>query len=148
MEILFTKSNYPASKLIMGVTGEPVSHCAIRYSNFVLHSNFTGFNITNLGEFQKHSTIVLRAEAGHPGVCSTILELLNRNLGKGYDWKAFFWLGIRLLAKKLGLPFWKVPLKEIAGLNICTEFVASVVLRDTTELLTPYQLYQKLQKKV
>ena len=147
METLFTRSSYPASKLIMAVTGEPMSHCAIKYGNLVLHCNFTGFQIERYDDFLKHSIIVGTRKAGHSVPCSDILEVIRVNLGRRYDWKAFFYLGIRQILKSLGLPSPKVELTGISGLYICTEFVYSVTIGKPDTLLTPYQLYMQLDTK-
>ena len=143
MEILFTTTEYPTSKLIRKLTGEDVSHCAIKVGEFVIHSNFFGVIIEPYFKFVKTNKILYSVQM--PTDQRTLRLALIRNYGKMYDYGAFFYIGFRLLFPKL-LP--KKNLWQNTGMFICTEFITDTLDQEEDSMITPYQLYLRLKYRI
>lgn len=143
MEVLFTYSNLIGSKWIREITGEPVSHCAIRCGPLVLQSSYNGVQLTSYKDFNNHNEIVYTVP-----VISTnhqFIQIYRKYRGRSYDYGALFFLAIRYFCAKIGI---KLPYKNLwqdSGCYLCTEFVTSAVLGKADSLITPYQLYLKLK---
>lgn len=156
MKVLFTKSNKIGSRLIRAVTGEDISHCAITVleDTHVLHSSTSGVTLLPIEEFISTNDVVRQIEL--PSLMTSEedeiyndINIINKYLGKPYDYMAFIYLGIRLSLRFLGISTPKVNLFNISGMFICTELVDEVVDigEYNKELLTPGQLYDILEKK-
>lgn len=138
--VLFTRNNLISSKLIRAITKEEVSHCAILLTNgYVVHSAINGSVITNLSDFRKSNTIVLNVP-----IPANLPITVDFARSKRYDWKAFLYLGLRLVLRKIGIRLPKKNLWQTNGMYLCTELVSKVVLNIETEL-TPMGLYYKLR---
>ena len=139
MEILFTTTTSVLSNLIRRITKEPVSHCAIKIGEFVVHSNLLGVRIDPYSKFIKKSKVVFQLSATtNNGLVHKTLEKYH---GRPYDFFALLFLGLRYIFPKL-MP--KQNLWETTGMFICTEFITQVVDGKEDHLITPYQLYLKL----
>ena len=143
MQILFTyKPNNLFSKLIRDITKEPVSHTAIRVGEFVIHSNFRGVNIEPYTRFSASNKIAYSVDmVADP---NKIRNTLDKYWKKWYDVPALFYIGLRYLFPKL-MP--KANLWNSSDMFICTEFVTQVVDAKADSLITPYQLYLRLENK-
>lgn len=140
MQILFTRNDRWGSKLIRAVTGETVSHVAIRISRFVIHSRLIdgGVTIDFYREFMRNNTVVYTI----PWEISIKQIDRDRYAGKSYDFGAFLYLGLRKL-----FPFLpKANLWQSTGMYMCTEFVTDVLGGTEDSLVTPGQLYEKLRR--
>ena len=141
MEILFTKNTSPLSYLIRKITKEPVSHCAIRIGEFVIHSNLFGVSIVPYIVFAKKNTIV--NTIFQMTVPLHVTRTLAKCWGKRYDMGALFYLGLRFLLPRL-VP--KQNLWQSSGMFLCTEFVTYILTEQENSLITPYQLYKLLNE--
>jgi hypothetical protein len=138
MRILFTRSNSLLSRLIRKVTGEPVSHCALECSGWVIHSNLRGLHVELPQTFLRKSEIVYSVEI--PYDMGLVMHALSKYEGKGYDIGALLYLGLRSL-----LPFLpKKNLWQSTGLFLCTEWVTQVLSGREDHMITPYGLYKRL----
>lgn len=142
MKIIFTKSNYIASKIIRNVTKEDVSHVAIQNAGFVIHSNFTGCRIDVIQDFLQHSDIVHSVEIPYNReLLHSALQLVGSH--KSYDFGGMFYLWLRAY-----LPFLpKKNLWQSSSMYLCTEFLTEVLYGKQDSMITPYQLYLKLKEK-
>lgn len=139
MEIIFTKNNTVLSRLIRYLTKEPVSHCAIRDTDYIIHSNLLGINISRLEDF--HSEVLYSVEIPYdPEKLATSVEKYE---GRMYDFGALLYLGLRCIFK--GLP--KQNLWQCSGMFLCTEWVTQVLDGKEVSDITPYQLYLELKEK-
>ena len=141
MQILFTTSRSPISWLIRRITGEPVSHCAIQVGSFVVHSNFFGVHIEPISVFLEKSRVVFSVEIASNH--QKLMKSLSTNWHHPYDFGALLYLGLRYLCPLLP----KANLWQSSGMFMCTEWVTTVILGKQDSLLTPYQLYLRLNKK-
>lgn len=140
MNILFTKNNSVVSKLICGITKEPISHCAIQVGRFVIQSNFRGVHVVGLDSFIKHNNIEFFISVAFDK--EKLLTSLEKHLGHWYDT-----LGLLYLALKYLFPF--LPKKNLwqnSGMYLCTEFVTDILFEKPDSMITPYQLYLKLKE--
>lgn len=138
-EILFTTTSTPGSVLIRKITGEPVSHCAIRFDDLVVHAAIGGVQVNSYEKFAAEHVIALRVSLSEGDIQKTAPYLGDR-----YDYGALLFLGVRYILKSIGLPTPKVNLWQSANMYICTEFVTSDILNKEDTTITPYQLYLKL----
>ncbi len=149
MIILFTTSNYPTSWLIRKLTKEDCSHCALYLPavNKIIHMNFLGFRVESPQDFTKHNRILHHVDI--PKYKDLPLEYFKDKYGKSkYDIKALLFAGIRVLCKKAGISLPKVNLWQTTGMFMCTEFVTDVLTGGQEDsLVTPHQLYEKLNNK-
>jgi hypothetical protein len=149
MNILFTRSNTWMSKIIREVTGEPVSHCAIRAEGFVIHVNLLGLQIEKTEDFYKTNQLIYHVELGDGRIGSRhagLTFLLEKISGKGrmaYDIGALLYLGARYI-----LPFLpKKNLWQCTGMYLCTELITEILDNKEDSMITPYKLYLKLANK-
>lgn len=141
LEILFTTTTGLFSRLIRKVTKEPVSHCAIRVNEFVIHSTFlTGVTVVPFSVFSKNNEIRYRHKLNAFSYIK-LRRMLYKYYGRYYDYGAFLYIGLRYLFPKFTK---KHNLWQCTGMFLCTEFVTNVIWRKEDSMLTPYKLYQKL----
>ena len=141
MDILFTTSKYPTSWLIRKITGDDCSHCAIRFKNLILHSDFMGVRIIPERDFLKKN-IVLHTLKGVNSDMG-IFSILHKYSGKRYDFGGLLYLGLRYL-----LPFLpKANIWQTSGMFLCTEFITEVINGQEDSLITPHRLYERLKEK-
>lgn len=136
-KILFTRGNNPASWIICKVTGEPVSHCAVQWNQWVIQANFLGVHIELLSTFQKSSQIIDSIEV--PEDSTRLMDSLAQSEGAWYDFLGMFYLGLKCILPWLP----KKNLWHTSGMFMCTGWVTDV-LGDEDDMITPYQLYTKL----
>jgi hypothetical protein len=142
MQIIFTKSNRIASKLIRNVTKEDCSHVALSNAGFVIHSNFTGCRIDTLQDFLKHSDIVHSVEISYDR------EILHRALTKVGEHSSYDFGGMAYLWLRSYLPFLpKKNLWQSSGLYLCTEFISEVVENKQDSMITPYKFYLRMKER-
>lgn len=138
MDIIFTRNNTILSRLIRKVTGEPVSHCALDFAGWIIHSNLYGARVDLPQEFDKHNDIVYRVTV--PFDLDKLVHTLVGSTGSRYDFGALLYAGLRCV-----LPFLpKQNLWQCTGMFLCTEFVTSILYNTEDSEITPYQLYQRL----
>ncbi len=142
MEILFTTTDFISSELIREVTGEPVSHCAIKYNDFVIHSNFKGVVIEPYSYFLEKNEIKYKIDI--PDNLSRLKHITDLYYGKLYDFGALFYLGFRLILPDL---FPKKNLWQATGMFLCTEFITEFIDEKEDSLITPYKLYLRLKEE-
>jgi hypothetical protein len=145
MQILFSKNTKPLSQLIMAVTHEPVSHCAVQVGEFIIHSTVFGPEIRTLQYFSERNTIVYTVDV--PLSDSEAMQLITHTDAAGYDYPALLYLGMRYAARKLGVSLPRANLWKLSGMYICTELVTKLLFGTADAMITPYQLYQKLRSK-
>ena len=145
MQIIFTKSNKIGSKLIRWGLDEPVSHVAIRYDDYVVHSRGGGVEVQKLSEFLKHSEVVYSTKVAK-NVPRLFRLLLNTNKSR-YDFGALLYLTVRTLCGKIGISLPKKNLWQTSGMFLCTEWVTSYLEGKEDSMITPYNLYKKLENK-
>jgi hypothetical protein len=141
MRILFTKSRYPLSKVILAVTKEPVSHCAISYGPWVIHSNLRGVHVELCTSFEKTSEIVFSVPVRDNWPAT--LRALSTSEFRPYDIGALLYLGLRYLCPWLP----KKNLWQSSGMFLCTEWVTAVLDGTPDSMITPYGLYLRLKEK-
>lgn len=135
VQLLFTSSETPGSYLIRKVTGEPVSHCALRVDDYVVSAEIKGVIVQPYSVFKANHDIKFILP-----VITTQTEL-DKHFGKPYDYLGLLFLGIRYSFPKL-MP--KQNLWQLSGMFMCTELVSNIVTRETDSMVTPYKLYLKL----
>lgn len=147
MKILFTKSDKLLSKIIRDVLEEPISHVALQFGNFVVHSNLIGLHIEWAPNFIKHSEIV-HTMAPIEDNLSELLKLdnlLSKYEFSFYDFGALLFMGVSFtLRKYLKVPLPKSNLWQSTGMFLCTEWVTKYLHDKENSMITPYQLYQNL----
>lgn len=142
MNILFTTSDRWFSKLIQKLTGEPVSHVAIQAKGVVVHSSLLGVDFVSLEEFKARSAIVHSIPI--PSDYQRLWLLYAKHKNAWYDFGALFYLALRCLFPSL-VP--KQNLWQATGMFLCTEWVTTYLNHTEDNLLTPYNLYLRLQKE-
>jgi hypothetical protein len=141
VKILFAKTELAASKIIMRLTGEDCSHCAVGWGDYVIHSDFLGVRSISLEQFLQSHTIVHALE--FPDEVSQLLATFAKYDRSLYDFGAFFYVGLRLIFPALP----KKNLWRTSGMFLCTEWVETVLGLDLDPMMTPYKLYLQLQEK-
>lgn len=138
MQILFTTSDSLLSKLIRRQAGEPVSHCAIEFGGWVIHSNLRGVNVEPLSAFASRNEIVYTADI--PFDLDKFMATLGKCWGAGYDLGGLLYLGVRSIFPWLpNRNLW-----QCNGMFLCVEFITEVLYGREESTLTPYQLYLRL----
>lgn len=158
MEILFTsRLAMPVSKLIMDVTGEPVSHTVIRNGNFVYQSSFAGVEQVRANDFLSDYTVVYSlspydpSDLSDPRLNEDLVERLIERVvdlrGTLYDFPGLLYLGLKYsLFSTFNFAIPKKNLWQLSGMYICTEFVEDVIDIKSDSMITPYKLYLKLKE--
>lgn len=151
MEILFTRRpSMPVSKLIMEVTGESVSHAAIRNGNFIYQSSFTGVEQVKATDFLADYTVVYSLKPfseslNEAALVERLVERMVELRGTLYDFPGLLYLALRYsLSSLFDIP--KKNLWQISGMYICTEFVEDIIDIKSDPMITPYKLYLKLKE--
>ncbi len=140
MRILFTKSDSILSKVIRAVTKEPVSHCAIECSGWIIHSNLYGVHVELPQNFLNHSEIMYSVEI--PFDPNKVMATLAKDEFKFWDIGAALYIGLRCW-----LPFLpKKNLWQSSDMYLCTEWVMDALEEVPDPMITPYQLYLKLKE--
>lgn len=144
----------PASKLIMELTGESVSHTVIRNGNFVYQSSFSGVEQVRTNDFLSKYTVgfslcpsVYGRYRLNDDLVERLIERVVKLRGTPYDFPSLLYLGLRYSlfnAFKISIP--KKNLWQVSGLFLCTEFVEDVIGINTDSMITPYKLYLKLKE--
>lgn len=148
MKILFTAGTSSLSKWIRSATREPVSHCALQFGHFVVHSNLAGIHLEWSANFRRANAVVLqltRVEAKDEDDLTNLGKLLETVEFSFYDVGALFFIALSLLLRKLGLPLPKSNLWQSAGMYLCTEWVGRFIDSADYSMITPLQLYEKLK---
>lgn len=148
MSILFTRSNSLASRLICGVLDEPVSHVCFLVENAIIHSNFLGTHVDFKQRFLKENQVIYRVEIEQDfSVLQQRLEELLQSYSS-YDFSAFFYFGWRAILKKyLGIPFPLQNKLNTPKAYLCTEFATMILNKREHGIISPYQLYLKLEEE-
>ena len=158
MEILFTsRPAMPVSKLIMDVTGEPVSHTVIRNGDFVYQSSFAGVEQVRANDFLSDYTVVYSlspydpSDLSDPRLNEDLVERLIERVvdlrGTLYDFPGLLYLGLKYsLFNTFNLDIPKKNLWQLSGMYICTEFVEDIVDIKSDSMITPFKLYLKLKE--
>lgn len=147
MNILWTRSNLPLSKLICKVTNEPVSHVALSYHGIIIHADFLGVRFSEESSFRSSHEVVFEMKIEGENNETKILELLKKYHGRRYDFGALLFLGFSLLLRhycKIPLP--KSNLWQSSGMFICTEWVSRFVGEKADSMITPYGLFLRLRQ--
>lgn len=140
MQILFTRNNSILSRLIRFLTGEGVSHCAVRSGPLVIHSNLYGPHIESYEHFNKKSTVVYSVDVEFSE--ERLYQLLGRYESSTYDFAGLIYLGIRCM-----FPFLpKANLWQHTGMYLCTEWVQEILGTEIDSSITPYKLYRSLKE--
>ena len=115
MRLIWTKSNAPLSVLIRAITGQDCSHFAlVLYEKspgpIVFESNLLGTHPKFYQTFLKHCSVVHEKIFDLPQETEDkIMDLIVKKYdGLGYDFGGVFYLGWRILIKRL----FKFPLPE------------------------------------
>ena len=145
MEILFTTSDKPMSKLIRWATGECCSHTAIRLGDLVIHSDSHGVNGVHIDDFLEENRIIHVVTYNMPA--TEVLSKMDSLKDHWYDVGALLFCGVMLFCRKaLGLRKWpKQNLWQASGMYMCTEFVTEVINNEADALITPHQLYERIK---
>jgi len=144
MLVLFTRNSSLLSRLITGITGEDVSHCALCIGDYVIHINLLGLQVQHVVDFSNQN-IVIDAVPLRREILSTdrLLEGLVGNGRMGYDYLGLLYLGLRYLIPAL-IP--KQNLWQVSGMFLCTELVTHLLEGREASLLTPGQLAMYLKE--
>lgn len=139
MIILFTRNNTVLSRIIRGITGEEVSHCAICISDYVIHINLLGLQVQHVVDFSQNNIVVdsIPIHGPAPADIAELLEKLVGNGRMGYDYLGLLYLGLRYLLPGL-VP--KQNLWQVSGMFLCTEFVTNFLDGREASTTTPGQL--------
>jgi hypothetical protein len=147
MNLLFTRNKKLGSRLIRLITGDDVSHVAIEYWGMVYHMTAKGYMIQTLRKFVIHNEIVHVKYLNISPI--TLNERLDAAAEKhhGYDYFALIWLGVLLTAHRLTgyvitRNHWQKP-----WLDLCTEFVTSMIGQSADSIITPGALWRTIKDK-
>lgn len=152
MDTLFTiKPGAPLSKMILKLTGDPVSHTAIHHQGYVYHSNYKGVNRVPLKEFTDEYIIKLCLRPTDERFDDMMVSRLIRRFpllgGTLYDIPALAYMGARFFLKDVfGISIPKKNLWQVSGMYLCTEFVTDITSEEVDSELTPYQLFGKMKQ--
>lgn len=138
MQVLFTRSTSILSRIIRYLTAEPVSHCAIRFEELVIHCNLLGVQIAPYREFAEKCEIIYSVEA-HKELY-LVFDLAYKYWEAKYDLGGLLYLGLRCLCPWLP----KANLWQNTGMFLCTEFITEFLEGEEDHMTTPYQLYKRL----
>lgn len=157
LKIVWSYSHNPLSVIIKWLTGEPVSHVAVIFMNhIVMHSNLLGVHITGIGSFNKKSKILYEHEIpmSDQRLKPIMFEMINSYDGMSYDWKVFFYMGLRLLLYRL----FGVSMPKKSSINskngiLCTEIARLLPIPELQnklngmdiQIMTPYMLYKVIK---
>jgi len=145
MKVLYTRSKKrKLSKAIMWMTGEDVSHVALQYGKWVIHSNHRGLNVEYIESFKKASTIVRAVEI--PREEEHLFALLSEHEHSSYDLAGLVYFGFYIAMQCIGLRTAAFNLWGSRGKYTCVEWVSFFVLGKEHGLLTPHQFYLKLKE--
>jgi hypothetical protein len=131
------------SGVIVAVTKEPVSHCALLVCDtLVIHSTVGGVQIDHISRFLEHSVIIYEVPIAISD--KEALAVLDKYAQYRYDIPAMLWIGMSLMARRVlpGLVS-KRNLMEVSGMFICTELLTAA-LGEVDSMITPFQLYLRL----
>lgn len=128
--------------MIIGLTKEPASHCAIKIGPWVVHSTLLGPEIRTYKSFIKKTEIVFRApvEIDEDKVIGLITRLDHRL----YDYAALLYLALRYVFRWLP----KANLWNTSGMYLCTELVTELLYEKADPMITPYGVYKKIQRQL
>lgn len=151
MEVLFT--SHPGSFVsdaIQNLTGESVSHTAIRHYNNVYHSSYKGVNKESYnkfcGENKIYYALAPTTDEYNDAVVSRLIANFSKEKGSFYDLPALAYMTLRYILKdSLGIEIPKKNLWQLSGMYMCTEFVTGIVDREVDSTITPYKLYLKMK---
>lgn len=127
------------SRVIRCITGEDVSHCALRVHGWILHSNLYGVHAVLPQDF--HGEVVYSIEVAYNP--EAVVRALAEYQGRAYDFGALLYLALRICCPWLP----KQNLWQSSGMFLCTEWVTQVVDGRADSMITPYQLYQRLKER-
>jgi hypothetical protein len=132
--------------MIRSLTGEPVSHVAFQYGDFILHSTLCGPEIRTAGWGRQHYEVLFEVELhSSPERLMSVMDRVDR---KGYDFSGLLYLGLRYMMKKylrMSLP--KANLWDCSGMLTCVEFATLVIDSKADPMLTPFGLCRRLGGK-
>lgn len=141
MNILFTATNTWLSRIIRFCTKEPVSHCALEYGDWVIHSNLLGVHVESKVTFRLSANVVFSVAVidNH----DSVMAALSKYEGSFYDFGALLYMGLRYLLPFLpGHNLW-----QSNGMFLCTEWITEVIDGEEDSSITPYGLYLELRQK-
>ncbi len=142
MSVLVTYGQNPMSWMIRKLTKEPASHVAIRWDNWVLHSNLKGVQWTPYAHFAP----TVLDEIPIPEDLSKLLDFSARHVDRGgYDFGGVLYCGLRLALRSIGIRLPKKNLWQMTGMFACTELVTSYQYSIEDADITPSKLGQKLR---
>jgi hypothetical protein len=145
IQVVFTTSDTFISRAIRYITEEPVSHVALRCGDEVLHSTGKkgGVELTTWAKFCEIYDVQFQTIT--EGSRKKMHAVAEKHKDASYDYFGLAWLGIRYFFKKfirINIP--KVNLWQLTGMFTCTEFVTKIIDGKEDSLITPYQLYERL----
>lgn len=147
MSVLVTYGNNPFSAIIRRLTKEPASHIAIRWDDWVLHSNLSGVVWATYADFAKEAVIL--DEIPIPQNLEKLLGFSARHVGIGrYDYGGFVYAGLRLGLRPIGVKLPKKNLWSMTGMFMCMELVEAYVYGKEDANMTPSKLGHKIKALV
>ena len=145
MRILFTKSDRIGSNLIRWGLEEPVSHVAMEVENLVLHSTWDGVDIDHIHTFLETREIVCSVEIPELG-WEKMLEIARKYEGRSYDFVGLLlFAGAALSRKFFGTPLPKYNTWNQKEAFLCTEIATMALFGRENGIITPYELYLRLE---
>jgi len=160
MKLIFTKSKLPLSLLIRAITGDDCSHMALvfesRAGGIMFESNFLGTHPKFFRNASKHFTIVhsLDIPVSVDQEDKAWDEMVDRFDGKNYDFGAIFYLGWRIILKRVfGSHLPKVNLWQTKDAYFCDELyqileiVGFLSLDAEAGMKTPHMVWEELRTK-
>ncbi len=142
IQVVFTTSDTFVGRAIKYLTGEEMTHVGLYQNKKFLHSSLAGVEIATRKEFTAVREIVGTVDVKTD---KSLEEIAAKFGSRGYDYKALVWLGARYFLKKFcGIDIPKVNLWNITGMYTCTELVTEILDGEADSLITPYQLYERL----
>jgi|GEM_PF-3055818 len=134
MRIIISKSTLPLSVLIRGVLGSKASHFLIVFDSpaggLVFESNVLGTHPKFWKTDQKTLTVideleVIMTSKQEDVIWDTVVDQMD---GKGYDWGAFFYMGLAYIAHRLwGHNIPKVNKWAKPGTYVCLQVAQSLI---------------------
>lgn len=151
IRILGTTRKEFFSGVIRRVTGEPISHVAIRVKDKVIHANRDGVTIDDYDYFVEHNEVIYEIKPRLRSTEKAIADKIASSeemVGRKYDFFAILFLGAMLILRLwFGKTIPKQNLWNVSGMYICTEYVSEITSTEKDNaMITPEGLINAIIK--
>jgi hypothetical protein len=154
MDIYFCKGKSLMSKVIAALDDTDVSHVALSSpgvggNNLMFHSVTSGVKICTRAAFNRKFDVkrVYRLESSHKNEADLLWHLISNYEDRPYDFNGIAYLGLFLMANRVGIKLPKKNIWQNRNYFICTEFVSLGIFGKPDSMLTLRSLETLIQEK-